>query len=83
MNNVSFLNDDLSAIASELPKSYATRWNETRKAAVVNAVQAGVITLGNAMERYRMSRSEFRSWQEQFAPDGGTHLNDNALATHH
>ncbi len=70
MSNVTYINQNLSQIAAELPKSYATRWSASRKAAVVNAVELGVISLGKAMQKYRLSLSEFESWQESFASKG-------------
>jgi hypothetical protein len=70
MNNVTYINEDLRRISAELPQSYSTRWSASRKAAVVNAVELGVISLGKAMQKYRLSLSEFESWQENFASKG-------------
>jgi len=80
MSNVSYINQELKEIAAELPKSYSTRWSAARKAAVVNAVQHGVISLGKAMERYRLSLSEFKSWEKKFAADGIQGLKVKQLA---
>ncbi len=62
--------DELDTIAADLPETYATRWNAARKAAVVRAVQNGVITQRKALTTYRLSRSELASWQASFAKRG-------------
>jgi hypothetical protein len=36
----------------------------SRKAAVVEAVRSGVISLEEACRRYRLSHEEFRAWEE-------------------
>jgi hypothetical protein len=40
-----------------------TRWTRRRKAAVVMAVWSGKITLVEALRRYALSFSEFRTWE--------------------
>jgi hypothetical protein len=40
-----------------------TRWTRRRKAAVVIAVWSGKITLVEAIHRYALSFSEFRTWE--------------------
>jgi len=74
MSNVAFINDDLREIFSDLPSSYATRWNAARKAAVVRAVRAGVLTFEKAKAIYRLSSAEFYSWQRLFDAEGADEL---------
>jgi transposase-like protein len=51
-----------SAIA-DLPPADTKRWTVQRKAAVVEAVQKGVISLEEACRRYDISIEEFLNWQ--------------------
>lgn len=76
------LDRDIEAIARELPASYKARWNSTRKAAVVRAVHAGMISKNKALERYRLSHSEFRSWQRSFETAGVDGLSVRELQAH-
>jgi len=46
-----------------LPPPTTKRWVIRRKAAVVSAVRAGVLTLEEACQRYHLSVEEFLSWQ--------------------
>ena len=47
----------------ELPPSDTVRWSPYRKAAVVNGVRTGEISLTEACQRYRLSAEEFSAWQ--------------------
>lgn len=47
----------------ELPPPDTRRWVARRKAALVAAVRAGVITFEEACRRYRISPEEFASWE--------------------
>ena len=47
----------------DLPPPNTERWVIRRKAEVVAAVRAGLISLEDACERYRLSVEEFLSWQ--------------------
>jgi hypothetical protein len=47
----------------DLPAPNTTRWVIRRKAVVVAAVRAGLITLEEACRRYTLSVEEFESWQ--------------------
>ena len=80
-SNVNTYTDSNSEI-SNLPTSYDTRWSASRKAAVVRAVQTGTLSLGTALERYRLSGNEFRSWEEHLATDGVRGLKARELRTH-
>ena len=46
------------------------RWVVRRKATVVAAVRAGVITLEVACRRYELSEEEFLAWQRAFEAYG-------------
>ena len=53
-----------------LPPPNTTRWVVRRKAAVVAAVRAGVITVEEACRRYQLSEEEFVSWHQAFEAFG-------------
>jgi len=55
---------------AELPPPNTKRWVVRRKAAVVAAVRAGVITLEEACRRYELSEEEFLAWQRAFETYG-------------
>jgi hypothetical protein len=46
-----------------LPSPNTKRWVIRRKAAVVDAVRNGLLTLEQACERYKLSTEEFFTWQ--------------------
>jgi hypothetical protein len=46
-----------------LPPPDTERWVARRKAQVVAAVQAGLLTIDEALLRYRLTMEEFASWQ--------------------
>lgn len=48
----------------DLPSADTTRWTTWRKTEVVAAVHNGLLGLGEACERYRMSVEEFRNWEQ-------------------
>ena len=49
---------------ADLPPPGTKRWVMRRKAEVVAGVRAGLITLEEACERYKLSVEEFLSWQK-------------------
>src|SRR5215472_16355839 len=53
-----------------LPSIYTRRWTSRRKAAVVNAVAAGAITLQEACARWQLSPEELAAWQQALAAAG-------------
>lgn len=58
---------------SDLPPPNTKRWVIRRKAAVVVAVRAGLLTLDEACRRYRLTVEEFLAWQraiESFGTPG-------------
>ena len=46
-----------------LPPANTRRWVARRKAEVVTAVRAGLLTFEEACERYTLSPEEFESWE--------------------
>jgi len=54
----------------DLPPRNTTRWVARRKAQVVTAVETGALSIGEAMERYRLSLEEFQSWQRALDRSG-------------
>ena len=54
----------------ELPPANTRRWTVRRKAAVVLAVQRGVLSIEAACERYRLSREEFAAWEQSIERHG-------------
>lgn len=55
-----------------LPEAATTRWVPRRKAVVVAAVHAGLLSAEAACQRYNLTLEEFAGWQRAFAPAGGT-----------
>jgi hypothetical protein len=53
----------LGPTLASLPPPTTKRWVIRRKAAVVSAVRAGVLSLEEACQRYHLSVEEFLSWQ--------------------
>ncbi len=56
--------DHEAALYSDLPSPETKRWVIRRKAAVVAAVRAGILSLEQACERYKLSSEEFLNWQK-------------------
>jgi hypothetical protein len=54
----------------DLPPPNTKRWTIRRKAAVVLAVQRGVLSIETACERYRLSREEFAVWEQAIERHG-------------
>ena len=54
---------DATMTLASLPPVNTQRWVARRKAQVVAAVQSGLITVDEALARYRLSLEEFASWQ--------------------
>lgn len=53
-----------------LPPMGTKRWVIRRKAAVVNAVRTGLLSLDDACQRYHLSVEEFLSWQRLIEKHG-------------
>lgn len=54
----------------DLPPPETKRWVSRRKAEVVTAVRAGLLTLEDACRRYNLSVEEFLSWQRLIESHG-------------
>src|SRR3546814_20234454 len=54
----------------DLPPPSTKRWVIRRKAEVVTAVRAGLLTLEEACQRYNLSVEEFLSWQSMIDKHG-------------
>ncbi len=55
--------DELPITPESLPPPDIQHWVARRKAQAVRAVQSGLLTLDEAMARYRLSLEEIVSWQ--------------------
>ena len=53
----------LESSIEALPPADTRRWVARRKAAVVRAVQAGLLGLDEALARYRLTMEEYAGWQ--------------------
>ena len=54
----------------KLPPPHTKRWTVRRKAAVIEAVRAEMLTVEEACERYRISLDEFRAWERDYDRHG-------------
>jgi len=54
----------------DLPPLDTKRWVTRRKAMIVNAVRAGVISLEGVCRRYELSVEEFLAWQRAIDTHG-------------
>ena len=53
-------------IPLNLPTQNVMRWTARRKAEVVAAVEAGMLTIPDACRRYRLSPEEFLEWERHY-----------------
>jgi hypothetical protein len=68
-NNVklhNLLDREIALSAIDLPSPDTKRWVTGRKAVIVAAVRAGVISLEEACRRYELSVEEFLAWKCAF-----------------
>ncbi len=73
--------DGATLTLPDLPPPETRRWVIRRKAQVVAAVQGGLLTLGEACDRYALSVEEFLAWQHAIRRHGmdglrATHVQD-------
>lgn len=54
----------------DLPKPGISRWVTRRKAEVVAAVSGGLLSEGDACERYDLSEEEFAGWRKLYSKHG-------------
>ncbi|MEN9754016.1 MAG: hypothetical protein RLZ07_398 [Pseudomonadota bacterium] len=59
---------------ADLPPSHETRWVMSRKAKLIEAIHAGLISLEDAATRYRLTLDELTEWQSYFARHGARGL---------
>ncbi|HDR28327.1 DUF1153 domain-containing protein [Rhodovulum sp.] len=64
---------------ADLPPVDTRRWVASRKAAVVKAVAAGLISETEALERYSLSQEELDSWRRAVRDHGLRGLKVTAL----
>jgi hypothetical protein len=64
---------------ADLPPSSTKRWVASRKAAVVRAVAAGLISRDQALSTYALSEAEFREWEHAISTFGEAALRTTAL----
>ncbi len=64
---------------ADLPPEDTRRWVASRKATVIQAVAAGLITREAALERYALSDEEFDLWQTAVTQHGIDALKVTAL----
>ena len=55
---------------ADLPPANTNRWVARRKAAVLAALNSGVITMEEACRRYALSEEELLDWQRAFEAHG-------------
>ena len=73
---------ELESDAEALPPPNTKRWVIRRKAAVVNAVKGGILSLEQACERYKLSTEEFFTWQTLVEQHGVPGLRVTRLQTY-
>lgn len=54
---------DLARVATELPPTDTKRWVASRKAAVLAAIEAGILSRAEACARYHISEVELQLWE--------------------
>jgi hypothetical protein len=64
---------------ADLPPRDTRRWVASRKAAVVRAVAAGLLSRESALETYALSEDEFKSWEVAVETFGEAALRATAL----
>ena len=64
------LPDGSTMTRADLPPVDTKRWVASRKAAVVKAVLAGLITEVEALKRYDLSEEEFEGWKRAISRHG-------------
>jgi len=64
---------------ADLPAADTRRWVASRKAVVVKAVVFGLITQGEALERYALSEEEFALWRSAVEKHGDQGLRVTAI----
>lgn len=73
------LPDGSTMSRSDLPSPETRRWVASRKAAVVRAVQAGLLPIEEALEIYGLSEDEFKTWCDAIEKHGEAALKATAI----
>lgn len=73
------LPDGRTMTRADLPAATTRRWVAGRKAAVVRAVDAGLISAAEAIETWSLSEEELDSWRAAVARHGVHSLKTTAL----
>ena len=73
------LPDGTKITRSDLPPVGTTRWVASRKAIIVKAVDAGLISSEEAIRTYELSDEELESWRLAVATHGETALKATAV----
>lgn len=73
------LPDGRAMTRADLPPAGTRRWVASRKAAVVQAVDAGLITPAEAVATWGLSEEELASWRAALARHGVVALRATAL----
>ncbi len=73
------LPDGTQMTRSDLPAPTTTRWVASRKAAVVRAVDFGLMTADEAIRTYNLSEEELDAWRDAVARFGEKALKATAL----
>ncbi|KAJ56866.1 hypothetical protein ACMU_07975 [Actibacterium mucosum KCTC 23349] len=76
------LPDGSTMTRADLPPVDTKRWVASRKAAVVKAVVAGLISEEEALERYELSEEEFDSWKKAISRHGVKALKATTLRSY-
>jgi hypothetical protein len=64
---------------ADLPSPTTRRWVASRKAAVITAVHAGLLTRDAALEMYALSEEEFGAWEDAVRAHGVDALKTTSL----
>ncbi|MEM0949471.1 MAG: DUF1153 domain-containing protein [Pseudomonadota bacterium] len=73
------LPDGTTMTRADLPDPNTRRWVASRKAAVVRAVAAGLLSRDTALETYSLTDEEFTSWEAAVQEHGEAALKATAL----
>ncbi|MEM1105607.1 MAG: DUF1153 domain-containing protein [Pseudomonadota bacterium] len=71
--------DGRALTLKDLPPPTISRWVTRRKAEVVAAVQGGLLTEEEALDRYGLSEEEFAGWTRLYSAHGAKGLRATRL----
>ncbi len=73
------LQDGSVMTRADLPEPNTGRWVASRKAAVVRAVEAGLLERDDAIKMYELSSEEYDAWQSLVVRHGESALKATAI----